>query len=189
MPASRPPLCQPVQGRSFELSCLASVTCLYRSCPPPTPLFHSYFRFRKALAVKINWKQKLDMLNGFTLIRFLEGCGCEGHREKQIKGCMVLLSCRRWLLQGFGCEEQPTKRIKTPHAFLALLLCRCLKGSGCEDQLTKKLQRHIVFLVFSGPMVPWRYRVLEGPGCKKQFTKKVKTPPGFLPFLLYLIQV
>ena len=95
-------------------------------------------------------------LLGFSLRRrFLEGCGCEGHREKQIKGCMVLLSCRRRLLQGFGCEDQPTKRIKTPHAFLALLLCRCLEGSGCEDQLTKKIKtphRFPGFFRSHGPM-------------------------------------
>ena len=85
----------------------------------------------------------------------MEGCGCEGHREKQIKGCMVLLSCRRRLLQGFGCEDQPTKRIKTPHAFLALLLCGCLEGSGCEDQLTKKIKtphRFPGFFRSHGPM-------------------------------------
>ena len=94
-------------------------------------------------------------LLGFSLRRrFLEGCGCEGHREKQIKGCMVLLSCRRRLLQGLGCEDQPTKRIKTPHAFLALLLCRFLEGSGCEDQLTKNSNATSFSWFFP---VPWSH--------------------------------
>ena len=60
-----------------------------------------------------------------------------------------------------------------------------LEGSGCENQLTKKIKRHMAFLFFlylidSGVMFSrvfaacLRCMVPAGPGCENEFRKKEK---------------
>ena len=136
---------------------------------------------------------------GFSLRRrFLEGCGREGHREKQIKGCMVLLSCRRRLLQGFGCEDQPTKRIKTPHAFLALLLCRVFGRFWLWRSTHKKIKTphrfpgffrshgDIGFWKVSTLFLFWSLIQLARAGCGDEPQKNLKRHMVFLCFSVSL---
>ena len=92
-PASRPIFFQPVHGRSFELSSLASATC---PCTYPLP----FVLDQKVLRVNIIPKRKLETPHGF---RFWRLQSAKVDSQKTVETPHGL---RFWRLQGAKVDSQ-----------------------------------------------------------------------------------